>query len=147
MRSSERVRLFVEHVVVLHGALHDPEQVDPADVGVDDRLEHERGRLALGDAVGAGAFFDEEVHEPVDADELRRAAAQHREHRALRDTARERGGELRRVDRLVVEVALHEIVVADDDAFDERVVHRVLFVLHLGGQRAFGSRRRTRRRT
>ena len=120
-----------EHLVVLHRSLHDAEQVDPADVGVDDRLEHERGRRALG-RLRCRRLVDEEAHEPVDADELRRAAAQHREHRALRDAARERGRELRRVDRLVVEVPLHEFVVADDDALDERVVHRVLLVLHLG---------------
>ena len=92
--------------------------------------------------VGGGRLVDEEANQAVDADELRRAAAEHGEHGRLRDAARERGGELRRVDRLVVEVALHEVVVADDDALDERVVHRVLFVLHLRRQRAVGSGRR-----
>ena len=37
--------------------------------------------------------------------------------------------ELGGVDLLVAEVALHEVVVADDDALDERVVHRVLLRL------------------
>ncbi len=49
------------------------------------------------------------------------------------------------LDLLVAEVALHQVVVADDDAFDERVVHRVLFGFHLGGNLAFGSRRRAAR--
>ena len=46
---------------------------------------------------------------------------------------------------LVAEVALHEVVVADDDALDERVVHRVLFGLHLVGHRALGALRRAAR--
>ena len=57
---------------------------------------------------------------------------------AARDARRERLGELADLDLLVAEVALHEIVVADDDALDERVVHRVLLRLHLGGNRALG---------
>ncbi len=43
------------------------------------------------------------------------------------------------VDLLVAQVALHQIVVADDDPFDERVVHRVLFGFHLVGHGAFGA--------
>ena len=54
----------------------------------------------------------------------------------------ERVRELGGVDLLVGEVALHEVVVADDDALDERVVHRVLLGLHLGGDRALGALRR-----
>ena len=61
---------------------------------------------------------------------------------ARRDARGERLGELVDVDLLVAEVALHEVVVADDDAFDERVVHRVLLGLHLVGHRAFGALRR-----
>ena len=48
--------------------------------------------------------------------------------------------ELGDLDLLVAEVALHQVVVADDDAFDERVVDLVLFGLHLGRDRAFGAR-------
>ena len=110
--------------------------------GIDDRLEHERAGLAAVER-GRGRFLDEERRQPVDADELRRAAAQHREHAARRDARGERARELGDVDRLVAEVALHEVVVADDDAFDERVVHRVLFGLHLVGDRAFGALRGT----
>ena len=70
---------------------------------------------------------------------LVRAAAQHREHRALGHARRERAGELVGADGLVGEVALHEVVVADDDALDERVVHRVLRVLELGRDRPGGA--------
>ncbi len=78
----------------------------------------------------------EERCQPVDADELGGAAAEDREHARLRDALGERLLELLHLDRLVAEIALHEIVVGDDDAFDERVVHRVLFSLHLVGDRA-----------
>ena len=78
-----------------------------------------------------GAFGRDEVREPVDADDLRRAAAQHGEHRPGRDADSECTRELVGGDGLVGEVALHEVVVGDDDALDERVVHGVLLGLHL----------------
>ena len=43
MRSSPLVAAVREHVVVLDGALQHLEEVHVADVGVDDRLEHDRG--------------------------------------------------------------------------------------------------------
>ncbi len=95
-------------------------------------------------SAGRGRLLDEELRQPVDADELRRAPAQHREHGARRDAGRERARELGDLDLLVAEVALHEVVVADDDALDERVVHRVLLGLHLVGHRALGALRRCR---
>ncbi len=45
---------------------------------------------------------------------------------------RERTGELGELDLLVAEIALHEVVVGDDDSLDQRVVHRVLLGFHLG---------------
>ena len=72
--------------------------------------------------------------------ELRRAAAQHREHAARsRCPSASACASSSIVDLLVVEVALHEVVVADDDALDERVVDRVLLRLHLGRDRALGA--------
>ena len=97
-----------------------------ADVRVDDRLEHLRGSGSVATR-GRRRFLDEELREPVDADQLRRAAAQHREHAAARDAVGQRVRELVDLDLLVAEVALHEVVVADDDAFDERVVDLVFF--------------------
>ena len=47
------------------------------------------------------------------------------------------------LDRLVGEVALHEVVVGDDDALDERVVHRVLLGRHLVGDRTLACLRAT----
>ncbi len=131
-------------VVVFHRSLQHLEQVHVADVRVDDRLEHERARFAAVER-GCGRFFDEELRKAVDADELGRAPAQHREHGARRDARGQCARELADVDLLVAEVALHEIVVADDDSLDERVVHRVLFGLHLVGHRTFGSVRRAGR--
>ena len=133
-----------QHVVVLDRALQHLEQVHVADVGVDDRLEHQRAGLTAVER-GRGRLLDEELREAIDADELGRAPAQHREHRARRDTGGECARELGDVDLLVAEVALHEIVVADDDALHERVVHRVLLGLHLVGHRAFGTLRRAGR--
>ena len=46
--------------------------------------------------------------------------------------------ELTRRDGLVGEVALHQVVVADHDPLDERVVDRVLLHLHLGWDGALG---------
>ena len=123
-----------ERRVVLHGALEHLEEVDAPDVRVDDRLEHERGRWAVADR-RCRAFLDHEVREPVDPDELGRTSAQHREHAAFGDALRERVPELVDRQRLVGEVALHEVVVGDDDALDERVVHRVLLGRHVVGHR------------
>ena len=77
---------------------------------------------------------------------LRRAAAEHGEHGGRVDAGRERVRELGDVDLLVAEVALHEVVVGDDDALDERVVHRVLLGRHVVGHRALRARRASRRR-
>ena len=130
-RSSVMVRPFTSVRVGLHRALQHLEQVHAPDVRVDDRLEHERDRRARRPRVGRRALLDDEVREPVDADELRRAAAQHREHRSPRamPVASACASSVD-VDRLVGEVALHEVVVGDDDALDERVVDRVLLGLH-----------------
>ena len=74
-------------------------------------------------------------------------AAQHREDARLGDALRERPLELGDRDLLVVEVPLHEIVVGDDDALDERVVHAVLLGGHVVGHRAGDApARRSRRR-
>ena len=108
------------------------------DVGVDDRLEHLHRGLPVVRA-RRGRFLDEELGEPVDADQPRRAAAQHREHARARDAVGERVRELVDLDLLVAEVALHQLVVADDDAFDERVVDLVLLRLHLGRHRTLGA--------
>ena len=83
-----------------------------------------------------GAFGRDEVREPIGADDLCRAAAQYGEHRAGRDADGERARELAGGDGLVGEVALHEVVVGDDDALDERIVHGVLLGLHLRRDRA-----------
>ena len=115
-----------------------------ADVRVDDRLEHLHDRRSV-DGRGRRSFLDEELHQPIDADELRRAAAQDREHRRARDTVGERVRELVDRDLLVVQVALHEVVVTDDDALDQRVVDGVLLHLHLGRDRTFAAGRRCRR--
>ena len=124
-----------EHDVVLDRALQHLEQVYVTDVGVDDRLEDQSTRLPAVER-GCGCFFYEEFRQPVDAHELCRTAAQHREHTCRRHARGERARKLGRVDLLVVEVALHEVVVADDDALDERVVYRVLLGLHVVGHRA-----------
>ena len=50
--------------------------------------------------------------------------------------------ELGHVDRLVGEVALGEVVVGDDDALDERVVHGVLLGGHVGGDGTLVAARR-----
>ena len=91
-------------------------------------------------AEGAGPSSVMKSREAVDADELGRAAAEHGEDGRGCDAVGQRMGELRRGDGLVGEIALHEIVVADDDAFDERVVDRVLLHLHLGRDRPGGGR-------
>ena len=123
----------------LHRALQDLEEVHVPDVRVDDRLEHERDRRAVTGGGGRRrSFFGEELREAVDAHELGRAAAQHREHRARRHAVGQRVRELRHRDRLVGEVPLHEVVVAHDDALDERVVDGVLLHLHLGWDRTLG---------
>jgi hypothetical protein len=124
-----------ERGVRFDGALQDLEQVHAAHVRVDDRLEHEGHRLTVARR-WRGTLGGDEVSHAVDADRLRRAAAENREDRAGRHADRERTGEFGRVDRLVGEVALHEVVVGDDNPFDEGVVHRVLLGLHLGGDRA-----------
>ena len=92
-------------------------------------------------------LLGDEVREPVDADELGRAAAQHGEDARLGDALRERVLELVDLDLLVAEVALHEVVVGDDDALDERVVDRVLLGLHLGRDRPAVAAARSRRRS
>ena len=130
---------------MLDRALQHLEEVHVADVGVDDRLEHDRAAVRPSPA-RRGRLLHEELREPVDADELGRAAAQHREHARGRDAVGERARELGDLDLLVAEVALHQVVVADDDALDERVVDRVLLRLHLGRDLAFGARSAHRRR-
>ena len=85
--------------------------------------------------------------EAVDADELGRAAAQHREHARLGDALGQRVLELLDLDLLVLEVALHEVVVGDDDALDQRVVDGVLLRRHLVGDRALGALAARRPRT
>ena len=120
--------------VGLDRALEHLEEVHPTDVGIHDRLEHERGGRAVAD-LRRRSLLGHEVREPVDADEPRRAAAEHGEHARLGNALRQRELELVDVDGLVAEVALHEVVVGDDDALDERVVHRVLLVGH--GRRHF----------
>ena len=99
--TDELVQPFVVHGaavhergVGLHRALQHLEEVHVADVRVDDGLEHERDRRAVARVGGRGPFLGDELREPVDADELRRAAAQHREHRARRDAERQRVREL-----------------------------------------------------
>ena len=133
-----------ENVVVLHCALEHLEQVHVTDVRVDDRLEDQSAGLPAVER-GCGCFLDQELREPVDAHELRRASAEHREHRRRCHSCGERAGELRRVDVLVAQVALHEVVVTDDDALDERVVDRVLLGLHVVGHRALDALRRAAR--
>ena len=130
-----------EHVVVLHRALQHLEEVHVADVRVDDRLEHERGRRAVAAAVGAGPSSTRNVASrsmPISLVALPHSTGNTD---AARDTVGERVRELVDLDLLVAEVALHEVVVGDDDAFDERVVDRVLLGLHLGGDRALGALR------
>ena len=129
-----------EHFVVLHRALQHLEEVHVADVRVDDRLEHERGGCAVVRS-RCGRLLDNERGEPVDADEVRRAAAQHREHGCRRDARGQRLGQFAVFDLLVAEVTLHQVVVADDDALDQGVVHRVFFVRHVVGNRAFAALR------
>ena len=123
-----------QRVVGLHGALQHLEQVDPPDVGVDQRLEHERGGRRFGRAdVGRRSFFDDEAREPVDADQL--VALPHRTGKTVASSMpwASASASSSVVDRLVGEVALHEIVVGDDDAFDQRVVHRVLAAARSSG--------------
>ena len=125
MRSSVLVRVFASTSSCFTVPCSTLNRFTWPTYGIDDRLEHERGGRAVADG-RRGRFLDEELREPVDADELGRAAAQHREHAAVAMPVGERVRELLDLDLLVAEVALHEVVVADDDAFDERVVHRVL---------------------
>ncbi len=125
--------------VGLHRALQHLEQVHVADVRVDDGLEHERDRRTVTCVRRRRrSLLGDELREAVDADELGRAAAQHREHRARRHAVGQRVRELRDRDGLVGEVALHEVVVAHHDALDERVVDGVLLHLHLGRDRSLG---------
>ena len=133
-RSSPTVRPLTSVTSVVHGALEHLEQVDPTDVGVDDGLEHERRRGPVADG-GRRTLLGDEVGEPVDADEAGRAPAQHREDVRLLDPLGERDLELVDLDGLVGEVPLHEVVVGDDDALDQRVVDRVLLDGHVVGDR------------
>ena len=117
-----------QHGVGLHLARHHLEHVDPADVGVGDRLEHEGGRRPVGRGRGGGRLVGEEPAQPVDPDQLGGAAAQHREDRAGGDALGQRPGQLLVVDRLVGQVPLHEVVVGHDDALDQGVVDGVLLL-------------------
>ena len=124
-------RASVEEVCVLvDRALEHLEEVHPTDIGVHDRLEHERCGRAVTDA-GRRTFLGDEVRESVDADQLRRAPTQHGEHARFGDALCERLLELGHRELLVVEVALHERVVGDDDALHERVVDLVLLRGHV----------------
>ena len=120
-----------QHVIVLHGAAHHLEQVHAPHIRVDDRLEHDGATRAVLD-VRRGCLFDQELREAVDTDLLRRAPAQHGEDRRARDAGGECLRKLVDLDLLVAEVALHEVVVGDDDALDERVVNLMLLGLHVG---------------
>ena len=100
-------------------------------------------RLARGD-VRRRTLLDDEAREPVHADEPR-SRCPHSTGNTVASSMPVASAvrELLRVDRLVGEVALHEVVVGDDDPFDERVVHRVLDVRELVGHRTlrpFGRR-------
>ena len=77
---------------------------------------------------GGGAQLLDQPGEPVHADPAGGRAAQDGEHVGRGDTAGQALLELGVVERLAVEVALHEVVVAHDDAFDELLVHGVLLV-------------------
>ena len=74
--------------VGLHRALQHLEQVHVADVRVDDRLEHERDRRTVARRRAAGPSSAMKCASRSTPIELRRAAAQHREHR--RPTRRRR---------------------------------------------------------
>ena len=114
----------------------DTEDRDPAHVGVRHGLEDEgrhRGVRARGslqpllgarlDALGSppgqrgGALFDNGVGQPVDADELRGRADQHRRHRARQQARGEAVDHLLHGDLAAVEVALQQGVVGLGDGF------------------------------
>ena len=138
------------------------EQRHLADVGVGDRLEHERQRLARRDrrdlalvspavtgdrraVAGRRPDLADELGQPVDADLGGGRAAHHGEHRRPRRPGRVCARAPRRR-HLAFEVALHQVVVADDDALDEVVVHLVLEVGQSSGfpRGGLGPRRRGR---
>ena len=77
----------------------------------------------------------EELRQAVDADASRRRTAHHREHRRVGDAVGEGLFEFVEGRDVALEVALHQVVVGDDDAFDQRVVHHVFgvgeFVRHV----------------
>ena len=130
------------------------EQRELADVGVGDRLEHERERLA----VGVGGHLDCSVSPALTSTPGRSAgdgpisqmksasrsmatavdgrAAHDREHRRRGDADGERVLELLDGGDVALEVALEQLVVGDDDALDEVVVHLVLERLHVVGDLA-----------
>ena len=129
------------------------EQRDLADVRVGDRLEHERERVAVGigrhldlgvarlhldrrPVGGRRADLADEVGQPVDRDVGRGRAEHDREHRRLGDALGERVLELVASRSLAAEVALEQLVVGDDDALDEVVVHLVLELGELVGDLA-----------
>ena len=79
--------------------------------------------------------------QPVHADSRQARTAQDGEDIARGDAAGQALRQLAVVDRLAAEVALHEAVVADDDALDELFVHLVLLVDELVGDGALMARR------
>ena len=84
-----------QHLVVLHRTAEHLEEVHVTDVGVDDRLEHLHRGLPVVRA-RRGRFLDEELGEPVHADEPRRAPAEHREHARARRCRRRARARARR---------------------------------------------------
>ena len=130
-----------EHGVVLERSLQHLEEVDAPDVRVDERLEHEQRPVgpSAPPIVGAGPSSTMNRASRSMPMSLRGAAAQHREHGGVGDPRRERVASSFDLDRLVGEVALHEVVVGDHDPLDDGVVDRVLVVDQLVGDRPLGA--------
>ena len=104
-----------------------------------------RGDLGGGGAGGGddgraggrrGAELLDEAGQPVHAHPAGGRAAEHREDRARRHPAGQALLQLGVVERLPVQVALHQVVVAHDDALDQLLVHRVLLVDQVVGDGA-----------
>ena len=128
-------------------------------VAVGERLGHREQHVAIGvvgdlgrrgpgqhgdgrHRAGCRAELLDQPGQPVHPDSRQARTAQDGEDIARGDAAGQALRQLAVVDRLAAEVALHEAVVADDDALDELFVHLVLLVDQLVGDGALVARRR-----